>query len=212
MSRKAGNSLFVRFLREVSHRPRSVARMERKRCSKCGQVKPLSEFYKCKGGVGGVRGDCKECFSVRAKDWYGKNREHVIARVKQWRAENLDRARETERRVRARRKPAARADHLMRTFGITQADYEVILASQGGGCAICGDEPEDGKSLHVDHLGDIVRGILCVRCNNALGQLKERVDLLERAADYVDAGGFAPAGVYELQGDACERARALRAA
>jgi Recombination endonuclease VII len=119
---------------------------------------------------------------------------------------------EYQRAYRARRSHEIREGHLRRTFGISLVEYEEILAAQGGGCAICGEVPEAGRSFHVDHLGDRVRGILCVRCNNALGQLKERVDLLERAADYVDAAGFAPSGVYQLQGEARERARALRAA
>jgi hypothetical protein len=59
-------------------------------------------------------------------------------------------------------------------FGITQADYDDLLARQGGGCAICGKPP--GKiSLHVDHdhgTGEI-RGLLCLGRNNALGQLHD---------------------------------------
>lgn len=57
-----------------------------------------------------------------------------------------------------------------------------------------------------------MRGILCVRCNNALGQLKERVELVERAADYLDVNGFVPADVYGLEQAARTRALALRAA
>jgi hypothetical protein len=100
----------------------------------------------------------------------------------------------------------------VRKFGLTQAEYDVTLAAQGGGCAICGDEPAEGQSLHVDHLGDQVRGILCVRCNNALGQLKERVDLAHRAADYLASGGFVPGDVYALRQLATSRAGALRVA
>lgn len=32
-----------------------------KRCSKCHETKPLSEFYRAVDGVNGVRGDCKQC-------------------------------------------------------------------------------------------------------------------------------------------------------
>lgn len=39
---------------------------------------------------------------------------------------------------------------LIRTYGITLADYDSMLASQGGGCAICG-RPEINSRLHVDH-------------------------------------------------------------
>jgi hypothetical protein len=62
-----------------------------------------------------------------------------------------------------------------------------LLAQQGGVCAICGDPPEGGKAFHIDHhhvTGEI-RGLLCVRCNNGLGQFKEDPDVLKKAATYV---------------------------
>jgi hypothetical protein len=49
-----------------------------------------------------------------------------------------------------------------------------MLALQNGGCASCGDAP--GKiRLHVDHdhSTGLVRGLLCVKCNMALGHLDE---------------------------------------
>jgi len=56
-------------------------------------------------------------------------------------------------------------------------------------CALCESLPTAGISLHVDHdhgTGEI-RGLLCVRCNNALGLFREDPDLLKRAARYVTA-------------------------
>ena len=49
--------------------------------------------------------------------------------------------------------------------------------------------------MHIDHWQTDVRGILCVRCNNGLGQFKESPELLLRAAEYVRLGGFAPLDV-----------------
>ena len=82
--------------------------------------------------------------------------------------------------------------HLRRTFGMTLEDYDDILAAQDGGCAICGEQSADGQSMHIDHVAESVRGVLCVRCNNALGQLKDDPELMLRAAEYVTLGGFAP--------------------
>jgi hypothetical protein len=184
----------------------------KKQCTKCGALKPLDEFYAAKGTKDGLRGDCKECHSLRAKDWYAKNREQSIAYVKRWQQENKDRVNAYRRARNATRRREIREGHLKRTFGLTLAEYEAILEAQGGGCAICGEVPDEGKSFHVDHLSDRVRGILCVRCNNALGQMKEQVELLLRAADYVDTAGFVPGSVYELRSQALGRARALRTA
>lgn len=163
-----------------------------KRCTKCGELKSPSEFYAAKGTRDGLRGDCKRCFAARARDWYAENRQRAIENAKRWRAANLDRARATRRA----RYPAIRAktrdQHLQRTFGITTADYEAMLNVQGGVCAICLEPPKPGESFHVDHHDERggVRGILCVRCNNALGQLREDLQVASRAVDYLDSDGF----------------------
>ncbi|MEX2256037.1 MAG: endonuclease domain-containing protein [Acidimicrobiia bacterium] len=183
-----------------------------KKCKRCGEVKPYSEFYRAPGCRDGHRSECKVCNLAARKAKYLENPAKEIARVREWRRKHRDQFQEYQRAYRARRPAELREGHLRRTFGITQGDYDAMLAAQGGGCAICGDAPADGKSFHVDHLGDQVRGILCVRCNNALGQLKERADLAEIAAAYLESGGFVPAGVSELHDLAVERVQGLRAA
>src|SRR5439155_26329707 len=80
-----------------------------------------------------------------------------------------------------------RAGHLKRKFGLSLDQYDELLAHQGGKCAICSDPPEEGKAYHIDHDHETgeVRGLLCVRCNNGLGQFKEDRDLLKMAATYI---------------------------
>jgi hypothetical protein len=163
-----------------------------KQCTKCGELKPESEFYVAKGTKDGLRGDCKACHSARGKAWYAQNREVAIAYVKRWQQEHPERLREYRLKNREARALQMRKLHLRRTFGMTMDDYSAILAAQEGGCAICGDEPADGQSMHIDHDESGVRGILCVRCNNGLGQFKDDPELLLRAAEYVCLGGFAP--------------------
>ena len=74
-----------------------------------------------------------------------------------------------------------------RTFGMSADDVDAMLLAQGGGCAICGKRPEREASLHVDHCHDTgrVRGIICLNCNQGLGQFGDDPDLLERAAAYL---------------------------
>lgn len=73
-------------------------------------------------------------------------------------------------------------------FGISPDDYFAILKAQGGGCAICATRPRT-KRLAVDHnhqTGE-VRGLLCTLCNHrVLGGAKERVDILLKAAAYLE--------------------------
>jgi hypothetical protein len=180
-----------------------------KRCTKCGNSKPPEDFYAAKGGKDGLRGDCKACHAARAKVWYAKNRREVIANVKRWQQENVEHVRAYRRERNSFRVREIRAGHLRRTFGISLDDYDAMLVTQGGGCAICGQRPAPGQSFHVDHLGVAVRGILCVRCNNALGLLKENAELIGIASDYVESGGFACVGVYAERELVVERARGL---
>lgn len=70
-----------------------------------------------------------------------------------------------------------RAWILKSTYGITLEQYDKMLENQKGVCLICGNLPsEHGKSkqskvLHIDHDHESgeVRGLLCSRCNGALG-------------------------------------------
>lgn len=160
-----------------------------KRCTKCGVEQPLDNFYKAPGGRDGLRGDCKTCFAARRKDWYEGNRDREIARVKAWQEANRDRhlANQRERRTRPEVKARERDAHLRRKFGITAETYDEMLAGQGGVCAICERPPRDDISLHVDHEHGTgrVRGLLCFRCNNALGDFEDDAALLLRAVHYV---------------------------
>lgn len=74
---------------------------------------------------------------------------------------------------------------------MTRTDYDVMLEKQGGGCAVCGVRPPEGKSLAVDHNHETgaVRGILCDKCNQAIGSFKDSPALLRKAAEYLEASG-----------------------
>lgn len=73
-------------------------------------------------------------------------------------------------------------------LGITDEDYALMLAAQGGVCAICGHPPKT-RRLDTDHdhgsKEKRVRGLLCHRCNRALPSWM-RSWWLRRAADYLD--------------------------
>lgn len=82
-------------------------------------------------------------------------------------------------------------------YGITAEEYDRILALQGGACAVCGqDEPNaHGRTgrkfrLAVDHchVTNEVRGLLCQRCNRAIGLLNDDIGLLEAAIGYLKRG------------------------
>jgi len=66
-----------------------------------------------------------------------------------------------------------REKFLNRTYSITLAQYNEMLVRQGGKCAICGHPPKT-RALNTDHNHKTkqVRGLLCHKCNRALGLLQ----------------------------------------
>jgi hypothetical protein len=76
---------------------------------------------------------------------------------------------------------------LKKRYGLTLAQYNDMLASQGGVCAICRRQCESGRNLAVDHdhrTGE-VRGLLCRLCNQAIGQFRDNPITIWRALEYV---------------------------
>jgi hypothetical protein len=78
----------------------------------------------------------------------------------------------------------SRTYHLKRRYGISAEEAELMLAEQGGLCAVCRAAPAE----HVDHDHDTgtVRALLCFNCNGGLGQFKDDPLVLRAAADYVE--------------------------
>ncbi|HEY5411308.1 MAG TPA: endonuclease domain-containing protein [Caulobacteraceae bacterium] len=76
--------------------------------------------------------------------------------------------------------PAAREKRLVKQFGITLADFDRMLEEQEHRCAICRRHEDEctagrwgGLEIDHDHLTNRVRGLLCRRCNHALGLLDD---------------------------------------
>jgi hypothetical protein len=90
-----------------------------------------------------------------------------------------------------RRKLSARVSHLRRMFDLTLEQYHRLLTLQKGVCAIC-HLPETTKrngrikNLAVDHDHESfkVRGLLCAKCNIAIGIL-EKSNVMKHAAAYI---------------------------
>ena len=77
--------------------------------------------------------------------------------------------------------------HLLRKYGITMKQKQKMVVAQNGKCAICKKELGVGANTCVDHdhkTGEI-RGILCNKCNSAIGFLDDDLVILERAARYL---------------------------
>lgn len=160
-----------------------------KRCKRCGEVKPLDEFYRHDGCRDGVRPECKRCNLAEKAERHRRNPHPARDRTSRWREDHPDRYRENQERFKATGAKAIsnRRSYLKRKYGITLEQYDELLSEQGGVCGICGREPNPNISLHVDHdhQTGALRGLLCFPCNQAIGSLREDPALLELAIDYL---------------------------
>jgi hypothetical protein len=100
--------------------------------------------------------------------------------------------REKERAYAVENRDRIRRNKLKRDFGMTPEDYGRLLEEQQGVCAVCG-LPEisvrRGKLVPLcvdhDHQTGKVRGLLCSKCNAALGMLKESIDIAASLISYM---------------------------
>ncbi len=84
---------------------------------------------------------------------------------------------------------------LKKLYGITLDDFNRMADAQEHKCAIC-KQPEGAidrfsgkpRKLAVDHCHatDKVRGLLCSRCNTAIGSLNDDPSLFRMAAEYIE--------------------------
>src|SRR5712692_8347486 len=71
-------------------------------------------------------------------------------------------------------------------YGLSPNVFKDLLEKQGGKCGICAADIKWPKVLHVDHCHTTrkVRGLLCRRCNSAIGMFGDDPNLLQKAAEY----------------------------
>lgn len=84
------------------------------------------------------------------------------------------------------KRQGAREAWLIKTYGITLADFDTILAHQGGKCGCCRMAFKPSETPVVDHEhGKHVRGIVHDHCNRRLiGRLKSW-ERAQNLADYL---------------------------
>ena len=87
----------------------TVTEVPMKKCTKCGETKPLTEFYHMVTACDGRRPDCSECFKDHQRAFYEVNRERIKARSRADHAANRDRNNARSRRYREADPEAAHA-------------------------------------------------------------------------------------------------------
>lgn len=94
-------------------------------------------------------------------------------------------------RHRNRQRADRRRKGLWELYKMTEAEYWAMHKSQGGLCLICGGVQKGrgakNNVLAVDHNHKTgkIRGLLCTNCNTGMGGLKDSIELLEKAINYL---------------------------
>src|SRR5271156_5229416 len=138
-----------------------------KKCTKCHEIKDLSNYYKHNTNKDGHFSSCRECNRIRLtnyrKYYYGTESS------KNWRNKN---------------KVKITNDRMKKDYGITLEEYDKMLKDQNNLCLIC-ENPETSINpynkkivrLSIDHCHKTgkIRGLLCGNCNRLIGLAKEDV-------------------------------------
>jgi hypothetical protein len=75
---------------------------------------------------------------------------------------------------------------LRRKFGVGIEIYTKLLEEQSGACAVCKVSFDDTvPNVDHNHTTQKMRGLLCMNCNIALGHVKDSVEVLESAIEYL---------------------------
>lgn len=156
------------------HPPKIQTPPGTKRCTLCKEVKPEAEFFGNKNFYDGLDPACKKCRYVRHRDWADKNLDKLNEAQKRRYRANLDRYADYELKGR---------------LNLPRGTYGKMLAAQNGKCAICGTTNPGNRvrRFSVDHcdITNVVRKLLCNRCNRGLGYFNHDASLLLAAATYL---------------------------
>jgi len=130
-----------------------------KQCSKCGEKKLLSEYYRDKTNKSGYHTWCKVCKNNCHKKWLRNNKNYH---------KNYDR---------------------VKKYGITFKEYNEILENQKFCCGLCGRPRSLFKrDFDVDHnhKTGYIRGLLCNYCNyRIMRHFKDNKNLIKKIIRYL---------------------------
>jgi hypothetical protein len=182
-----------------------------KYCKKCDQTKSLSEFHIKRQTRDGYAHYCRECVSEYDK------REHVGQMVfkRLIRTETHRQCRMCEKLFhisefnRNSKYPNSYCKEctdikqfrsLLKRMGLTEERYNKIISDQNNLCYIC-KRPEKGdRRLSIDHdhqccpsgrsCGVCVRGLICLKCNTALGAVNDDPQILLSMISYLQSHNY----------------------
>ena len=141
-----------------------------KTCTKCNTEKELTDYSINKRHSTGRNTVCKKCENQRIAEYRAPRREQERQRAANYRKQNKEKIRDKR---------------LKEIYGISLTAYNTMYDKQKGVCKIC-HEPSN-KTFAVDHCHTTgeVRGLLCSPCNTSLGLMKDNIQRLSNAIEYL---------------------------
>jgi hypothetical protein len=85
-----------------------------------------------------------------------------------------------------------RDHYLKKKYSLGTAGYDEMFEQQHGCCVACG-RPEDAKwrgkvmplAVDHDHVTGTVRGLLCIKCNQAVGMVRDSAEIALKLSEYL---------------------------
>jgi len=148
-----------------------------KECSVCKNKKNFDQFFFIrynKNGSSLYRAKCNDCYNEHYKEKHRSKNE-------------LERKKVYQERKSKTTFISRKNDRLMRRFGISLNDFEIMIKNQNNSCYICQKKFTSQRNANVDHdhKTSKVRKLLCTPCNTTLGLLKENSDVFKSCIEYL---------------------------
>ena len=181
-----------------------IREIKQKQCPKCNKWRELREFHNNKKQKDKLSYYCKECRAEQEKMRYEEKRKPIryLNRKKQraWVCKHCGILKPKELYHKNGKYPdgtqlyqswcaECTKEVNRRKRLLNEKDYNALFAQQEGKCAICGIHQDEIKtSLHIDHKHGTkeIRGLLCFKCNAALGMMKDDTEILQKAIQYLN--------------------------
>ena len=142
---------------------------------------------------------CRDEIRLKARTYCAAHREEVRIKAKAWRAAHREEQKVyrtthreeisiREKTWRAKNPGRTRASNMKKLYGLTTIKFTALLESQRGTCASCkaAEWGRRGPQIDHDHVTGKIRGILCRKCNTALGMIGDDLKIARLLVAYLE--------------------------
>ena len=174
----------------------------KKLCIKCHQEKERS-LFSFRTDTKKYSNTCFECKSIYLKEYTEKRGKELSHAKRKWEIKNKDKIKASRLLKKddwnKKRRERYKTDLVYREnikeivrkklYGMKGGEFKRLHDDQNGLCKICKSEQYTKKSprLYIDHSHNTgkVRGLLCHKCNTAIGLVNENIEILKEMIKYI---------------------------